>query len=264
MGHSLITNHFFQSMLFNLAMLDRAHPFRWRGRPLRGQANKAQQPRGLTGVICQAPSVCRWWSHRWIYPKVNGDSPHRPWARHSDYRPSLRVALIDVACVYLFTMPLNLWIQRNVGRRGTTLGAERERERVLHGLIYAMLCRAIERQHRWRVWDETARWGGGCGFALGSEGRLDESHAFLTLGAVHHAIRITNTQQKGWEERFRHTGENRMYFRHNNVEPIGDARWWTCIPALPHPWWRAIPSRDNHWDSSGSDSLFHLIPIQPT
>lgn len=171
MGHSLITNHFFQSMLFNLAMLDRAHPFRWRGRPLRGQANKAQQPCGLTGVICQAPPACRWWSHRWIYPKVNGDSPRRPRARHSDYRPSLRVALIDVACVYLFTMPLNLWIQCNMGRRGTTLGDERERERVLHGLIYAMLCRAIERQHRWRVWDEIARWGGGCGFALGSEGR---------------------------------------------------------------------------------------------
>lgn len=37
----------------------------------------------------------------------------------------------------------------------------------------------------------------GCGFALGSEGRKDESHAFLMLGAVHHAIRITNKGQKG-------------------------------------------------------------------
>lgn len=170
MEHSLITNHFFQSMLFNLAMLDRGHPFRWRGRPLRGQANMAQQPCGLTGVICQAPPACWWWSHQWIYPKVNGDSPCQLWARHSDYRPSLRVALIDVACVYLFTMPLNLWIQCNMGRRGMTLGVEQERERVLHGLIYAMLCRAIERQHRWWVLDETVRWGGGCDFALGSEG----------------------------------------------------------------------------------------------
>lgn len=75
MGHSLITNHFFQTMLFNLAMLDRAHPFRWRGRPLKGQANKAQQPGGLTGVICQAPQMCEWWSYQWFYPKVNGDSP---------------------------------------------------------------------------------------------------------------------------------------------------------------------------------------------
>lgn len=37
----------------------------------------------------------------------------------------------------------------------------------------------------------------GCGFALGSEGRQDESHAFLIPGAVHHAIRITNMQQTG-------------------------------------------------------------------
>lgn len=37
----------------------------------------------------------------------------------------------------------------------------------------------------------------GCGFALGSEGRYDESHAFVILRAVHHAIRITNTQQPG-------------------------------------------------------------------
>lgn len=172
MGHSLITNHFFQSMLFNLAMLDSAHPFRWRGRPLMGWANKALQPGGLTGVICQAPPACVQWSHRWIYPKVNGDSPGRPWAPRSDYRPSFQVALIDVACVYLFTMPLNLWIQCNVGRRGTTMGAEREKgSKVLHGLIYSMLCRAIERQHRWKVWDETARWGRGCGFALRSKGR---------------------------------------------------------------------------------------------
>lgn len=123
-GHFLITNHFFQSMLFNLAMLDRAHPFRWRERPLRGQANNAQQPPGLTGVICQALPACLWWSHRWIYPKVNGDSPRRPRARHSDYRPSPPVALIDVACVYLFTMLLNLWIQCNMGRRGPTQEAE--------------------------------------------------------------------------------------------------------------------------------------------
>lgn len=157
-------------------------------------------------------------------------------------------------------MPLNLWIQCNMSRKGMTLGAERQGSEVLYGLIYAMLCRAIERQRRWRVWDETARWGGGCGFALGSEGRWDESHAFLTLGAVHHAIRITNMQQKEWEESFRHTGENRMYFWDNNVEPIGSM--WTFIPVLPHLWWRVIPSRDNHWDSSGSDSLFHLIPIQ--
>lgn len=131
---------------------------------------------------------------------------------------------------------------------------------VLHGLIYAMLCRAIERQHRWRVWDETAWWGGGCSFALGSEGRSDESHTFLTLGAVHHAIRITNMQQKEWTERFKHTGENRMYFHDNNAEPIRDARWRTFIPALSHLWWRVIPSRHNQSDSSGSDSLFHRIP----
>lgn len=264
MGHSLITNHFSPSMFFNLAMLDRAHPFRWSGRPLRGQANKAQQPRGLTGVICQAPPARLRWSRRWIYPKVNGDSPHRPRARHSDYRPSTRVALIDVACVYLFTMPLNLWMQRNMGRRGSTPGAEWGKERGPHGLIYAILCRAIERQRRWKVRDGTSRRVGGCGFALGSEGRQDESHAFRTMCAVHRAIRITNTPQKRWGEPFRHTGENRMYFRDNSAEPIGNARWWTFIPVLPHPWWRVIPSRDNHWDGSGSDNLLHLILIQPT
>lgn len=106
----LITNHFFQSMLFNLAVPDTAHPFLWRRRPLRGQANNAQQPSGLTGVICQKALLCLRWSHGWIYPGVNGDSPRRPWTRHSDYTGSLQVALIDVACVYLFAMPQKLWI----------------------------------------------------------------------------------------------------------------------------------------------------------
>ncbi len=50
------------------------------------------------------------------------------------------------------------------------MGLSKRGSEVLHGVIYAMLCRAIERQHRCRVWKETARQGGGCGFALGSKG----------------------------------------------------------------------------------------------
>lgn len=177
---------------------------------------------------------------------------------------SLRVALIDVACVYLFTMPLNLWIQCNMGRRGTTLGAEQERERALAwcDLCYAMQSNRETVQMKGLGWNSSV--GRRLWFCIGVGGREDESHAFLILGAVHHAIRITNMQQKEWGERFRHAGENRMYFRDNNVEPIWDARWWTFIPALPHLWWRVISSRDNHRDSSGSDSLFYLIPIQAT
>lgn len=179
MRHSLITNHFFQSMLFNLAVLDRAHPFRWRGRPLRGQANKAQQPRGLTVVICQAPPPRLWWPHRWIYPKVNGDSPRRPWARHSDYRPSPRVALIDVACVYLFTMPLNLWIQCNTGRRGTTLGAEWERRAspAWFDLCYAMQSNRETAQMKGLGWNSAV--GRGCGFCIGV-GRAPEWISYIS------------------------------------------------------------------------------------
>lgn len=91
------------------------------------------------------------------------------WLQHlqsscSDYSPSFRAALIDVACVYPFATPLNLWIQCYTSTKGMTLGAGREGARSCAVLIYTMLCRAIERQHRWRVWDETAR---GLWFCIG-------------------------------------------------------------------------------------------------
>lgn len=196
MGHSLITNHFFQSMLFNLAMLDSAHPFRWRGRPLMGWANKALQPGGLTGVICQAPPACLQWSHRWIYPKVNGDSPGRPWAPRSDYRPSFQVALIDVACVYLFTMPLNLWIQCNVGRRGTTMGAERKREQgpAWFDLCYAMQSNRETAQMKGLGWNSLV--GRRLWFCIGVERALGWILCISHTGSCRHAIRITNMQQK--------------------------------------------------------------------
>lgn len=142
MRHSLTTNHFFWSMLFNLAVLDKTHPFRWRGRPHRGRANKAQQPHGLTVVICQAPLACLWWSHRWIYPKVNGDSPRWLQVRHSDYRPSLWVPLIDVACVYLFTLPLNLWIQCKPSRRDVNVGGWLSERGGKDCMAWFMLCYA--------------------------------------------------------------------------------------------------------------------------
>lgn len=79
----------------------------------------------------------------------------------------------------------------------------------------------------------------------GSEGRRDESHAFLARAvAVRRAIRITNTgaeKERGGGERGEGASDtpgrrNRMYFSDNNAEPIEDARRRTFIPALPHLW----------------------------
>lgn len=70
LSHSfLITDHFFLSN-FNLVPLDKHHPFHWRVRPLKERPISPCAAQ-LTRVICHP---VQWWSHQWIYLKVNGDA----------------------------------------------------------------------------------------------------------------------------------------------------------------------------------------------
>lgn len=201
--------------------------------------------------------------YRWIYPKVNGDSPAL-WLQ----TPFLRVALIDVACVYLFTMPLNLWMQCYMtSERVPSRRAEPGRKRgpAWFDLCYAMQSNRETARIKGLGWNSLAGWR--LWFCIGVRRAPGWISCISHTGSCppchknnKHAAKKQKKKERG--ERFRHTAENRMYFSDNNVEPIEDARWWTFIPALPHLWWRAIPSGDNQRDSSGSDSLFHLIPIR--
>lgn len=76
----------------------------------------------------------------------------------------------------------------------------------------------------------------------GSEGRQDESHAFLARASCPPCHKNNkHASRKGMEEGREGVSDtagrgNRMYFSDNNREPIEDARRRTFIPALPHLW----------------------------
>lgn len=124
-------------------------------------------------------------------------------APRSDYTPLFwRLALIDVACVYLFTMPLNLRMQCYNGRKGYGRLGRAEAESRRGPVAGFDLCYAMQ-SNRETARIKAARWeqpAGGVEVVVlhrggGSEGRRDESHAFLARAvAVRRAIRITNTR----------------------------------------------------------------------
>ena len=152
-------------------------------------------------------------------------------------------------------MPQNLWKQYRMGRR--LRGAESERERLPHGfdLCYAMQSNretADEGSAR-----ETARRGRGCGFALGSGGREDESHASLSLSAVHHAIRITNTQHKEREEHFRHTGQKQNVL---SQQQRGANRRCTVVNIHPRAPTSVVKSNSSQAQSPGQLRFRQPLP----
>lgn len=125
-----------------------------------------------------------------------------------------------------------------------TLGAGGEGAGSCAVLIYAMLCRAIERLHRWRVWDETARrlW-----FCIGVRRPLGWISYISHTGSCplchktnKHAATRNERSASGTK------GGNRMYFGDNSVEPIAHWHWYSFIAVLPHPRWRVIPPMHKH------------------
>lgn len=162
-------------------------------------------------------------------------------------------------------MPLNLRMQCYNGRKGYGRLGRAEAESRRGPVAGFDLCYAMQ-SNRETARRKAARWkqpGGGAEVVVlhrggGSEGRLDESHAFLGRAGCppcHKNNKHAGGRETGGEEGGRASDtagrRHRMYFSDNNVEPIEDARRRTFIPALPHLWWRVIPSRDNQRDSSG-------------
>lgn len=103
----LITDHFFLSN-FNLVPLDKHHPFHWRVRPLKERPISPCTAQ-LTRVICHP---AQWWSHQWIYLKVNGDA--ETWDLELWLRPPF--CSVDRCCLCL-----SIW---NATKSVNTMGKE--------------------------------------------------------------------------------------------------------------------------------------------